>query len=156
MVARTICEDSVLNHRSKLPWMKRQSTNCQEQVTVDIYHERTTMDEPFNQITTVDMFLRYCCHPCVNGVVELATVSLEPWQVMKLEVKPGAEHQLSRVKRVTEVTLARLLLGIESLLPLGLLLVVTYLVAKSLLFELRCCSESMRLHIGPASSTLIY
>ncbi|WZZ41210.1 hypothetical protein YC2023_037469 [Brassica napus] len=29
MVAQTICEDSVLNHRSKLPWMKRQSTNCQ-------------------------------------------------------------------------------------------------------------------------------
>ena len=34
---------------------------------------------------------------------------------MKLEVKPGAEHQLFRVKHVTEVTLARLLLGIESL-----------------------------------------
>ncbi|WZZ14917.1 hypothetical protein YC2023_108006 [Brassica napus] len=36
MVARTICEDSVLNHRSKLPWMKCQSTNCQRQVAVDI------------------------------------------------------------------------------------------------------------------------
>ncbi|KAF3487994.1 hypothetical protein F2Q69_00052203 [Brassica cretica] len=30
---------------------------------------------------------------------------------MKLEVKPGAEHQLFRAKHVTEVTLARLLLG---------------------------------------------
>ncbi|KAF3534797.1 hypothetical protein DY000_02039183 [Brassica cretica] len=36
MVARTIYEDSVLNHQSKLPWMKRQSTNCQEQVAIDI------------------------------------------------------------------------------------------------------------------------
>ncbi|KAL0684761.1 hypothetical protein Bca4012_051609 [Brassica carinata] len=36
MVAQTICEDSVLNHRSKLPWMKHQSTNCQRQVAIDI------------------------------------------------------------------------------------------------------------------------
>ncbi|WZZ26635.1 hypothetical protein YC2023_010036 [Brassica napus] len=36
MVVRTICEDSVLNHRSKLPWMKCQSTNYQRQVAIDI------------------------------------------------------------------------------------------------------------------------
>nr|VDD37963.1 unnamed protein product [Brassica oleracea] len=36
MVARTICEDSVLNHRSKLSWMKRQSTSCQGQIAIDI------------------------------------------------------------------------------------------------------------------------
>ncbi|KAL0718135.1 hypothetical protein Bca4012_067457 [Brassica carinata] len=36
MVARTNCEDSVLNHRSKLPWMKHQSTNCQGQIAIDI------------------------------------------------------------------------------------------------------------------------
>ncbi|WZZ55065.1 hypothetical protein YC2023_055172 [Brassica napus] len=43
MVARTICKDSVLNHRSKLSWMKCQSTNCQRQVAIDITyrHERT-------------------------------------------------------------------------------------------------------------------
>ncbi|WZZ58325.1 hypothetical protein YC2023_058432 [Brassica napus] len=58
MVARTICEDSVLNHRSKLPWMKHQSTNCQEQVVIYII-----MNVP----------------PWTNhGVVELGTVSLEP------------------------------------------------------------------------------
>uniref|UniRef100_A0A0D3D9I4 TIR domain-containing protein n=1 Tax=Brassica oleracea var. oleracea TaxID=109376 RepID=A0A0D3D9I4_BRAOL len=36
LVARTICEDSVLNHRSKLSWMKRQSTSCQGQIAIDI------------------------------------------------------------------------------------------------------------------------
>ncbi|KAL0714464.1 hypothetical protein Bca4012_021443 [Brassica carinata] len=36
MVARTSYEDSVLNHRSKLPWMERQSTNFQGQITIDI------------------------------------------------------------------------------------------------------------------------
>ncbi|KAL0899870.1 hypothetical protein Bca101_083831 [Brassica carinata] len=48
MVARTICEDSVLNHRSKLPWMKRQSTNCQGQIAIDI-----TMNVPPQRTVTI-------------------------------------------------------------------------------------------------------
>ncbi|WZY81079.1 hypothetical protein YC2023_027463 [Brassica napus] len=59
MVARTICEDSVLNHRSKLPWMKRQSTNCQEQVAIDIIMNVPPWTNRHNQITTVDMSLRW-------------------------------------------------------------------------------------------------
>ncbi|KAF2609005.1 hypothetical protein F2Q68_00043184 [Brassica cretica] len=46
MVARTICEDSVLNHRSKLSWMKCQSTNCQRQVAIDIIYEHTATSKP--------------------------------------------------------------------------------------------------------------
>lgn len=79
MVARTICEDSVLNHRSKLPWMKRQSTNCQEQVAIDIIMNVPPWTNRHNQITTVDMSLRYCCDPCVDGVVPWW--SLELWLV---------------------------------------------------------------------------
>ncbi|KAF2563516.1 hypothetical protein F2Q70_00015678 [Brassica cretica] len=45
MVARTTCEDSVLNHRSKLSWMKRQSTNCPRTSRHRHHHKRTTMDE---------------------------------------------------------------------------------------------------------------
>ncbi|KAF3581525.1 hypothetical protein DY000_02031310 [Brassica cretica] len=36
MVARTICEDSVLNHPKESSRMKCQSTNCQRRVAVDI------------------------------------------------------------------------------------------------------------------------
>ena len=36
MVARTIYEDSVLNHPKESPWMKRQSTNCQKQVAMNV------------------------------------------------------------------------------------------------------------------------
>ncbi|KAF2612894.1 hypothetical protein F2Q70_00009039 [Brassica cretica] len=72
MVARTICEDSVLNHRSKLPWMKRQSTNCQEQAAIDIIMNVPPWTNRHNQITTVDMSSRYCCDPCVDGIRKLA------------------------------------------------------------------------------------
>ncbi|CAN6886888.1 unnamed protein product [Brassica oleracea] len=58
MVARTICEDSVLNHRSKLPWMKHQSTNCQEQVVIYIIINVPPWTNRDNQITTVDMSSR--------------------------------------------------------------------------------------------------
>ncbi|KAF2592390.1 hypothetical protein F2Q70_00042351 [Brassica cretica] len=72
MVAQTICEDSVLNHRIKLPWMKHQSTNCQEQVAIYIIMNVPPWTNRHNQITTVDMSLWYCCDPCVDGVVESA------------------------------------------------------------------------------------
>ncbi|KAG2288543.1 hypothetical protein Bca52824_048147 [Brassica carinata] len=72
MVARTICGDSVLNHRSKLPWMKRQSNNCQEQLPIYITMNVPPWTNRHNQITTVDMSLRYCCDPCVDGIVESA------------------------------------------------------------------------------------
>ncbi|KAG2247799.1 hypothetical protein Bca52824_087427 [Brassica carinata] len=52
MVARTICEDSVRNHRSKLPWMKRQSTNCQGQVAIDIITNVPPWTNRQNQIAT--------------------------------------------------------------------------------------------------------
>ncbi|KAF3523299.1 hypothetical protein F2Q69_00051124 [Brassica cretica] len=50
MVARTICEDSVRNHRSKLPWMKRRSTNRQEQVAIDIIMNVPPWTNRHNQI----------------------------------------------------------------------------------------------------------
>ncbi|KAF3494177.1 hypothetical protein DY000_02051768 [Brassica cretica] len=70
MVAQTICEDNVLNHRSKLPWMKRKSTNCLEQVAIDIIMNVPPWTNRLNRITTVDMSSRYCCDPCVDGMVE--------------------------------------------------------------------------------------
>ncbi|KAF3532928.1 hypothetical protein DY000_02040891 [Brassica cretica] len=68
MVAQMICEDIVLNHRSKLPWMKRQSTNCQEQVAIYIIMNVPPWTNRHNQITTVDMSSWYCCDPCVDGM----------------------------------------------------------------------------------------
>ncbi|WZZ84461.1 hypothetical protein YC2023_113040 [Brassica napus] len=53
MVARTICEDSVLNHRSKLPWMKHRSTNCQEQVAIDIIMNVPPWTARHNQVTKI-------------------------------------------------------------------------------------------------------
>lgn len=86
MVARTICEDSVLNHGSKLPWMKRQSTNCQEQVAIDIVMNVPPWTNRHNQITTADMSSRYCCDPCIDGIVEstggvVLLIRLLPWLV---------------------------------------------------------------------------
>ncbi|KAF2585320.1 hypothetical protein F2Q70_00036073 [Brassica cretica] len=52
MVARTIYEDSVRNHRRKLPWMKRQSTNCQGQVAIDIIKNVPPWTNRQNQIAT--------------------------------------------------------------------------------------------------------
>ena len=52
MVVRTICEDSVLNHRSKLSWMKRQSTNCQRQVAIDIFTNVPPWMNHHNHIAT--------------------------------------------------------------------------------------------------------
>ncbi|KAF3575093.1 hypothetical protein F2Q69_00058321 [Brassica cretica] len=72
MVERTICEDSVLNHRNKLPWMKRQLTNRQEQVAIDIIMNVPPWTNRRNEITTVDMSLRYGCDPCVDGMGESA------------------------------------------------------------------------------------
>ena len=59
MAARTICEDSVRNYRSKLPWIKRQLTNRQEQVAIDIIMNVPPWTNRHNQITTMDMSSRY-------------------------------------------------------------------------------------------------
>ncbi|WZZ19147.1 hypothetical protein YC2023_112236 [Brassica napus] len=72
MVARTICEDSVRNHRSKLPWIKHQSTNWQGQVAIYIIMNVSPWTNLHNRITTVGMSSRYYCDPRVGGIVESA------------------------------------------------------------------------------------
>ena len=86
MVARTICEDSVLNHRSKLPWMKRRSTNYQEQVAIDIIMNVPPWTARHNQVTKVDMSLQHWCNPCVDGVMKstgrvVLLIRMLPWLV---------------------------------------------------------------------------
>ncbi|KAF2584959.1 hypothetical protein F2Q70_00035519 [Brassica cretica] len=116
MVTRTICEDSVLNHGSKLPWMKRRSTNCQEQVAIGIIMNVPPWTDRYNQRTVTIKSPRWTYLHSIDAIHSACQMFARSNRTAEIEPKP-TEYARRQSAACHEYAMSRKWLTDYPLLP---------------------------------------